>query len=233
MVVVASTYQVLPAGVVTYNRVKTSTALQYDKPTYDLLKTGQRQAVELLYNRYGKKLYSYAISHWKLDEDASWELVYQTLYKVTETYQRYSFANEDKFGAFIFKMFINYLRNNYRDNKRMDEKASFVNFNESELENYDEQTSVGREVKQRITEQDARNKEEEKESIPISLLKAELEQLEDWQRMLLLMRCQDIPYQTISEMVGKPETQLKVYYQRLKARIMKKLSPKLQTITKS
>jgi DNA-directed RNA polymerase specialized sigma24 family protein len=51
--------------------------------------------------------------------------------------------------------------------------------------------------------------------------------------MLLLMRSQNIPYEEISRHVGKPETQLKVYYQRLKERLMKKLGDKLQYVTKN
>ena len=74
--------------------------------------------------------------------------------------------------------------------------------------------------------------EDQGPSIPIALLRAELEQLEDWQRMLLLMRSQNIAYSEISKHVGKPETQLKVYYQRLKDRLMKKLTPQLQHIIK-
>ena len=50
-----------------------------DIPTYTLLREQRENGVEVIYERYGKKLYSYAISSWHLDEDTSWEIVYETL----------------------------------------------------------------------------------------------------------------------------------------------------------
>lgn len=205
--------------------------------TYKLIQDKAPNAVELLYNRYGSKLYSYGISKWNLDEDESWDLVYQTLYKIVDTADRYTFESEQKFGSFIFKIFINYLRNHYRDNKKVKENFEQISFNESEFDDYETRGGVGREVKDRLA--DASMKEAEREGEPepesehMTLLKAELEKLEDWQRMLLLMRSQNIPYEEISRHVGKPETQLKVYYQRLKERLMKKLGDKIQYVTKN
>ncbi len=190
----------------------------------------------LLYERYGRKLYNYGLANWQLNEDEAWELVYQTLYKIVETINRYQFEDEARFGAFVFKIFINYLRNHYRDTRRMQEHIHFVHFHETQFEEYEQDGQVSREVKKRIVEQSVKADDAaegpNEESIPIALLKAELKQLEDWQRMLLLMRSQNMPYSEISVHVNKPETQLKVYYQRLKDRIMKKLSPKLQLIEK-
>lgn len=205
--------------------------------TYKLLQDKATNAVELLYNRYGSKLYSYGISKWNLDEDESWELVYQTLYKVVDTAGRYSFETEQKFGSFVFKIFINYLRNHYRDGKKQKENFEQISFNESEYDDYETPGGIGREVKNKLADESMkeaeRDGEVEPESQGMSLLKEELEKLEDWQRMLLLMRSQNIPYEEISRHVGKPETQLKVYYQRLKERLMKKLGDKLQYVTKN
>lgn len=208
-----------------------------DAETYKLLQDKATNAVELLYNRYGRKLYSYGITKWNLDEDESWELVYQTLYKVVDSAGRYSFESEQKFGSFIFKIFINYLRNHYRDNKKQKENFEQVSFNETEYDDYDTPGGVGREVKERLADASMREAEREGEPEPesegMTLLKDELEKMEDWQRMLLLMRSQNIPYEEISRHVGKPETQLKVYYQRLKERLMKRLGDKLQYVTKN
>ncbi len=205
--------------------------------TYKLLQDKATNAVELLYNRYGRKLYSYGIGKWNLNEDESWDLVYQTLYKVVDTAGRYSFESEQKFGSFIFKIFINYLRNHYRDHKKQNESFQQISFNESQYDDYDNPGGVGREVKARLADasikESAKEGEEEPESQGMALLKDELEKMEDWQRMLLLMRSQNIPYEEISRHVGKPETQLKVYYQRLKERLMKRLGDKLQFVTKN
>lgn len=73
--------------------------------------------VTVVYNRYGKKLYSYAIKSWNLNEDTSWDLIYKTIYKLADSYINYTFESEEKFASFIFKIFINHLRNHYKSNK--------------------------------------------------------------------------------------------------------------------
>ena len=82
-----------------------------------ILKNKNKETVALLYQRYGKKLYGYAITKWKFSEDDSWELVYKTLYKAMNVSDRYSFKDEGKFIGFLFKIFINYLRNHYNYTK--------------------------------------------------------------------------------------------------------------------
>ena len=65
----------------------------------DLLKEIRKKdknAVSVLYTRYGKNLYGYAISKWKLNEDEAWDLIYKTLYKVLEVIDRYKFEEEKK-----------------------------------------------------------------------------------------------------------------------------------------
>jgi DNA-directed RNA polymerase specialized sigma24 family protein len=62
----------------------------------------------------------------------------------------------------------------------------------------------------------------------MSALKEVLQGLEDWQRMLLLMRSEGRPYSEIAKFVDRPEEQLKVYYQRLKETISKKIHERIQ-----
>src|SRR4051812_25605961 len=81
------------------------------------IKEKDTDAIALLYNRYGKKLFGYARIKWKLNEDDSWEIVYKTLFKVIKVIDNYQFDDENKFVGFLFKIFINYLRNHYRDTK--------------------------------------------------------------------------------------------------------------------
>jgi len=76
-----------------------------------------KAAITTLYNRYGKKLYGFAIYKWNLDEDEAWEIVYQTLYKIIEVSDKYVFADEKKFVGFIYKVFVNNLRNYYQKKK--------------------------------------------------------------------------------------------------------------------
>src|SRR5574337_703166 len=175
------------------------------KPTYELLKRKDRASVGVLYERYGKKLFGYGRQKWNLREDDNWDLIYKTLYRVLETFGQYKFADEQKFGTFVFTIFINYLRNFYRDRKNL--PAEILELDEAFVH----------------------SAETEKENSPaIQLLSEELDKLEDWERILLLMRSQDNPYSAIAAYTGKPEEQLKVYYQRLKKKLAEKLAGKIK-----
>ena len=165
-----------------------------------------KETVALLYERYGKKLYGYAITKWKLSEDDSWELVYKTLYKAMNVVDQYSFKDEGKFIGFLFKIFINYLRNHYRDTKAKGIATTEL------LEKHEKLSS------------DRKENEEEKESTSplMRCLQKALAILDDWQRILLLMRAQDYSYEAISKYVERPGDQLKVYHMRLKKVVTKK-----------
>ena len=163
-----------------------------------------------VYKKYGKKLYGYAVTKWNVNEDEAWELIYKTIDKTVDTANRYSFENEKKFASFIFKIFINYLRNHYRDtkNKRLETVSIIENFEYSEhLEEAPEN--------------------DENESSNMKLLQEELSKLEDWQRILLLMRAQNYSYEEIANFINKPVEPLKIYYLRYKQRIIKNINDKI------
>lgn len=171
--------------------------------------------VAQLYSRYGKKLYAYAIKNWSVTEDQSWDLVYKTLYKVIDSYKNYKFESEEKFAAFIFKIFINYLRNHYRDHKKQNEKLQVAEISPVELQNrMDYRADTDR------TNGDGTDVPSDPRLVALT---EELDKMEDWQRMLLLMRSEGRPYSEIARYVQKPEEQLKVYYQRLKESITRKM----------
>jgi len=177
--------------------------------TYTLNNLSKTDLLTELYNRYGKKLYSYAIYKWNVSEDDAWDLVYKTLYKVIDSYKNYEFASEEKFGSFVFKIFINYLRNHYQAEKKIKADFPLSEINSSDLANKEEVT-VSAETK----------------NPKLKALNEELEKMEDWQRMLLLMRSDGQAYSDIAKFIDKPENQLKVYYQRLKEQLTKKLNGK-------
>lgn len=176
------------------------------KEIYEQQELTTPEFVAALYKRYGKKLYAYALKNWNVSDDQAWDLVYKTLYRVLETYKKYTFESEEKFAAFIFKLFINYLRNHYRDTKKENEALQVADVSPVELQNKAGDTA---------TETVANPK--------LAALGEELEKMEDWQRMLLLMRSEGRPYSEIAQYINRPEAQLKVYYQRLKELITKKM----------
>ncbi len=165
--------------------------------------------VSELYKRYGCKLYAYAIRSWHVREDDAWDLVYKTLYKVLDSYRNYDFDNEDKFASFVFRVFINYLRNHYRDHKK---ESEALKISDTELASLPEQPET-------ILP--------DGENTKMTILNEELDKMEDWQRILLLMRSDGYAYSEIATFIDKPEDQLKVYYQRLKKRITDKINEQL------
>lgn len=171
------------------------------KPTYQILKNKPKKGLELMYKKYGAKLCAYAIKNWNVNEDEAWELIYKTMFKIEKNIKKYEFQNEEKFGAFIYQIFINQLRNYYRDKKTKQVEIAALD-NEENIEDRNEQKPESEQVKQ------------------LNIL---LDKLEDWQRMLLLLRAQDMPYSEIAKYIDRPEKQLKVYYQRLKQKIEKQL----------
>lgn len=167
--------------------------------------------VKWLYERYAKKLLAYTLKTYLPNEDDAWSVVYKTLYKIADILSDREFENEYKLNGFIFKTHINYLRNFLRDNK------SFESHN--------------REVE--LTEHYTAAEEQEKPALQnnyLTLLQQELDKLEDWQRILLLMRGQDVPYHKIAEFVNRPENQLKVYYARLKKQLHDQINEQLMLI---
>ncbi|MGD1848875.1 MAG: RNA polymerase sigma factor [Salibacteraceae bacterium] len=169
------------------------------------LRKKDEKAIGILYTRYGKKLYGHAITQWKLEEDDAWDVVYKTLYKVIASMEHYSFEDENRFIGFVFKVFTNYLRNHLRDTKGKRLLATpFLETHEGLLK--------------------SEEPEEQKEDVTSPImrcLKKVLAELEDWKRILLLMRAQNFSYKEIAPYTNRPEKQLKVYHLRLRTAVLK------------
>ena len=177
------------------------------------LKKKDKEAVALLYEKYGRKLYGHAICQWRLSEDDSWELVYKTLYKVIDSFENYPFEDENRFIGFIFRVFTNYLRNHIRDTKSKQLPS--------------EQFLEKHEV---FLKSDEEEKTPEKPDTPLmKCFKKAIALLDDWQRVLLLMRAQDFSYKDIAPYVDKPEKQLKVYHLRLRKIVLKNTNDCVKT----
>lgn len=182
-----------------------------NKEVFDAVAESSGAGIKLLYENYGRNLYSYGISSWQLTEDECWDIVYKTIYRVAEKTKDYKFNSEPNYRSFIFTTFINFLKNYFKSRQKEQGQFLQVDYDEREIPSSGEEKHHAGEAV------------EEQESVAIALLKVELDKMEDWQRILLLMRCQEIPYSEISKIVNKPAEQLKVYYQRLKSSVLKKL----------
>lgn len=183
------------------------------KETYIILKEKKGKSdsygMECFYLRYGKQLFAYAVKNWKTDEDTAWDLIYKTFEKISKTIDRYSFTSEEKFASFTTMSFLNNLRNHYRDSKKQIDIVHEEDYKLHPVYQDDEDA-------------------EEVESAKMKILKEELAKLQDWERMLLLLKAQQMPYSEIAKYVDKPENQLKVYYARLKKKITESITLKLE-----
>ncbi len=177
---------------------------------YNELTNSQNKKVLLFYQNYAKKLLSYTRKNYTINEDDAWTIVYKTIYKMAEVSDGYTFENEHKQSGFVFKTHINFLRNYFRDNKSFET-------NNREVELHDNFTN------NELNTMPTKN-------TPLTLLQNELQKLDDWQRILLLMRGQNIEYSKIAEFVNKPENQLKVYYARLKKQLHQSLNHQLHLL---
>lgn len=163
-----------------------------------------KEVVEQLYLQYAKKLLSYTIRTYNLNEDDAMSMVYKTIYRVAEVAPNYTFDNEFKKQGFIFKTHINYLRNYFRDNKTFEQKHREIDI--ADL---------------------AENNSERGANPKLNILQKLLDEMEDWQRMLLLLRSQEMPYAEIAIFVQRPEKHLKVYYARLKRQLLLDINKEL------
>lgn len=171
------------------------------------------KSVKLLYENYGGKLFGYAIKKWNLQEDEAWDLVYQTIYKVVQVFDQYEFENEKKLAGFVFKVFVNFLRNHYHLKKRQPKAIAWD-------DHHEKQSSVIQENEEDIHSFKNKN---------LHYLQEELQDLDEWKRILLLMRAQNYSYEEISEFVNKPVEQLKVYYMRLKKQLIENINQKINS----
>lgn len=146
---------------------------------------------------------------WQLEEDPAWDLIYKCIYKVADVVHLYEFETEQKFASFLFKVFLNAIRDQLKSNRSRGEGLIPLQLNDQLIANTtSESDPIG-------------------VSHTMSILQEELDQLEDWQRILVLMRSQDVPYSEIAKYVDKPEDQLKTYYARLKKLLMERINKRL------
>ncbi|WP_158549944.1 RNA polymerase sigma factor [Runella aurantiaca] len=170
------------------------------------LKQEPRKAFELLYKCYGRQFYGFAVKNWKFDEDSAWEVIYSTLEQLVSKLDRYSFESQSDFDRFAFKTFLNFLRQRYRHDSRL-QKAEWVSLediSEGEIETFD------------IDDDNI------KENKSLTRLKLALEQISKNDQELLLLRAQGFSYEEIAGLLSIENNQLKVQYFRAKERLIKR-----------
>jgi RNA polymerase sigma factor (sigma-70 family) len=201
----------------------------------DILKLIARKdkaGLEALYKVYGQKFYSHAVIRWNLNEDDAWEVVYQTLEALVLKLSEYTFESKSHFDNFLFKVFINFLRQYYRKHRHLQvEKYGTENLFDDSSDpdaggkDFSQETSGDESIdpsdfsvaKHALAEYYGT---EVVENPKLVALRNALEELEEVDRDILLLRAQDYSYDEIAKMLKIENKQLKVRHHRIKSKLI-------------
>ena len=194
-----------------------------------LIDQKNRKGWENLYLIYGKKFYGFAIDNWHFSEDEAWEIVYKTLQTVILKIGEYEIKSQAHFDNLLFKIFTNFLRQQYRKNKAVADDFKVLSFSEIEMGENDESDDFNLK-----TANNPFPKEffldyidnEEIENPRLRDLQIALLKLNPLERELLLLKANDFSYGQIAEILKIENNQLKVKHLRAKRKLIKLLQTK-------
>jgi RNA polymerase sigma factor (sigma-70 family) len=203
-----------------------------------LIDQKDKKGLEALYTLYGTKFYQFAVNKWELNEDEAWDVIYKTLETLVLKLPEYAFESQAHFDNFIFKVFVNYLRQYFRSHRKHQYDIVYVDFTQQESENDTDASRDGADgpaepdpfrpipiddhVFNEVYEVDIAD------SPRLSLLKQALAQLDHSDQQLLMLRAQNYSYDEIAQFLQIENNQLKVRHLRCKNKL-KKLFLKLLT----
>lgn len=171
-------------------------------------------SMEMLYDSYGKYFYSYCINKWQCDEEAAWEIVYRTLETLVLKLDRYEFVSQAKFDGFLFRVLMNFIRQEYRSARvKNGIILKVVDFNDEQLP---------KEIDDQVTESALSRyyEHEEMENPAILLLNDALDKMDHEDKDILLLRAQNYSYSEIGAFLGLEDSNLKVKYHRAKKKLI-------------
>jgi RNA polymerase sigma factor (sigma-70 family) len=180
----------------------------------DRLKKQDKTALQILYEQYGKKFYSYCIGRWNLSQDDAWEVVYRTLETLVLKAGNYDFTSQNDFDRFVYKVLINFLRQWYRRNNA--KSHEIISFDASETDGSSHQFA------KYLNGTSMRNflDEDSVDSPELIMLQTALENLDEDDRDLLLLRAQNYSYREIAALLNIEDAQLKVKHHRAKQKLI-------------
>jgi RNA polymerase sigma factor (sigma-70 family) len=185
-----------------------------------------KKGLATLFESYGQNLYGFTINHWHLNEDESYDVLYKTLEIVGKVITRYEFSSENHFVNWLFKIHKNNILQLLRS-KRSKEKLELpVNFQnwENEVKELENEDLNLQDFKSTIDSLSIINPYENTPTtnhLMVAMQKA-LQQLDETDRELLLLRMSNYSYEEIAGMLGIENNQLKVKFNRAKAKVEKK-----------
>ena len=191
-----------------------------------LIDAKDRKGWENLYLQYGQKFYGFAVTKWRFNEDEAWNIVYQTLETIILKITEYRIESQAHFDNLVFKIFTNFLRQEYRRLKKITEEFHILSYAEMEIAvdeagNEDNEKDLkipfDREFFSEYFEND------ETENPQLTELKKALNKLDAFEKDLLLLRANNFSYDEIAKMLKTDNNQLKVKHHRAKNKLIKLL----------
>ena len=174
-----------------------------------LIESGHKEGFEWLFEQYGQKFFGIAVDKWSFSEDEAYDMIYKTFNALNKNVGRYEFESFKHLENFLFKVFLNNLRELYRSKTNFEEKIfirSFSDLEEDIVENFSQPES----------EEEAFTINELLEQLLVALDKLSVEEKD-----LLLLRAQNFSYQEITNYLGIKSDNLKVKHLRAKNKLFK------------
>ncbi len=188
----------------------------------ELVAQGEAKGYELLYRSYGDRLYGYAIRNWSFDEDTSWDLVYKTFDNIKKLIlSGTTFDSEAHFTSYVFRAFINNLKYAYRTLQK--QQIEFVPLPETNDEGLSDEDS-DEVCSDQLDVEELKDYSDNSDNAQVVFkVNAVLEQMDQSDREILLLRAQDFSYKQIAAMLKceEKEGQLKVKHLRAKKKFIK------------
>lgn len=192
------------------------------KQILELIKVKDPKGYEALYLLYANKFFGYAVNKWLFSEDDAMNVVYQTLETLVLKISNYEFESKAHFENFIYKVFTNFLRQQFRQNRKKQQEISFATLPEIELDNQGESHDFSKiESSFSVDAFDEYYQTEASDNPKLILLEMALEKLDKSDKEILLLRAQNFSYDEIAAMLGIENNQLKVKHHRAKSRLLK------------
>jgi RNA polymerase sigma factor (sigma-70 family) len=190
----------------------------FQKKTYTdilpLILVDKNKGLEAIYQQYGRKWYNYAIKSWKMSEDDTWDVIYNTFNDVLLNINNYQIESQAHFDNILFKIFINNLKKSYNKQKLKEEKINFISLDDLEEKDNEESFEIEDSTFEDFFKEDTESKN------LIRLQKA-LSQLENLDRDLLLLKVQNFTYDEIAKLLNIENSHLKVSLFRAKQKLIK------------
>ena len=185
-----------------------------------------KKGLAALFEGYGQQLYGFAVTHFQIDEDESYDVLYKTMDTVGKVITRYEFTSENHFANWLFKIHKNNILQLLRTKKSKEAQLLPVSFSNwaaeaNELGDDDLKLDSFKPVIDKLSNINPYGSSPTHNQLMMEMQKALL-LLSEVERELLLLRMSNYSYDEIAKMLGIENNQLKVKFNRAKAKVEKK-----------